>query len=106
MDSATYIHQEQENQFPSAKREGIVNDYLARKAGVKALNYVDCEWCQQPMLAKNIREELYICPKCYNGKNVILAYKRKHKISRLGPADRAAIANSKTTRLATGKSFN
>lgn len=106
MDSTTYLQNQAEAQFPTAKREQLVDAYLAKKASIKDESVALCEWCGKQYLVKNSREKVKLCKSCENGRPVITRYMESHKISHLSDSDILSIKNSKTTRLASGRSFN
>ncbi|OGM77854.1 hypothetical protein A2375_02020 [Candidatus Woesebacteria bacterium RIFOXYB1_FULL_31_120] len=97
---------ESEKQFSTEKRTQIVDEYLAKKAKIKGLNYRTCEWCQQPTLTKDARQKVVLCHECENGRGVISRYMETHKIQHLSAQDRSRIAESRTVRVGSGKKFN
>lgn len=100
------LHQESEAQFPTEKREQIVDEYLARRAQIKRETVAICMWCDKQFLIKNSREKVKICTGCENGRPVITRYMESHKLAHLSLSDKQNIANSKTTRLGSGKAWN
>ena len=106
MDSYQYLNNQAESQFPSEKREQLVDAYLAKKAMIKDESVALCEWCKNQYLEKNSRQKVKLCKGCENGRGVITRYMESHKLSHLSDSDILNIKNSKTTRLTSGRSFN
>jgi len=73
-------------------------DDIYRRAQQTNESIKKCEWCSEPYLEKNVRQNTLLCPACAPGRQRIMLWKARHKVHNLSDADKVSIANDNTTR--------